>query len=149
MMKKGTVPSSDSFLILSTNRYTNPAFFGFGNAKIDKNLELPKFYVENYENYEYFREYGGFGEYSGKTPASLRLYIRKGHGTLRSLCLSFPWQKLLLTVLVSLVEFVDASGGVNELDFTGVEWVRGVGDLDLYNRILNSVNNESLFCLRA
>lgn len=66
-----------------------------------------------------------------------------------SVCLSLPWQKLLLAVLVSLVEFVDASGGVNELDFTGVERVRGVGDLDLDNRILNSVNFEGLFGLGA
>ena len=64
-------------------------------------------------------------------------------------CLSFPLQELLLTVLVSLVEFVNTTGGVNELDFACVEWVRGVGDLDLHNRILNSVNNESLFGLGA
>ncbi len=63
--------------------------------------------------------------------------------------LSLPWQKLLLTVLVSLVEFVNAAGGVNELDFACVEWVRCVGDLDLYNRILNSVNHEGLFGLGA
>lgn len=63
--------------------------------------------------------------------------------------LSFPVQKLLLTVLVSLVEFVDAAGCVNEFDFASVEWVRCVGNLDLYDRVLNAVNNDGLLCLGA
>ena len=32
-------------------------------------------------------------------------------------------QKLFLAALVSLVEFVNATGGVNKLDFASVEWV--------------------------
>ena len=57
-------------------------------------------------------------------------------------CRSF----LLLTILVTLVEFVNAAGGVNELDFTGIEGVRCVGNLNLYNRIFNTVNNQSFLC---
>ncbi len=65
------------------------------------------------------------------------------------LLLSLSVRKLFLAVLVSLVEFVDASGGVNELDFACVERVGCVGDLDLDNRIFDSVNNEGLFSLCA
>ena len=56
-------------------------------------------------------------------------------------------RSLFLAVLVSLVEFVNAAGGVNKLDLASVERVRGVGDLNLYNRILNTVNHQSLFGL--
>ena len=75
--------------------------------------------------------------------------IKKPRNLRGFFCLSFPVQKLLLAVLVSLVEFVDAAGCVNKLDFASVEWVRCVGDLDLYDRILNAVNNDGLFCLGA
>ena len=69
---------------------------------------------------------------------------------LTSRVLSFvPVQKLFLAALVSLVEFVNATGGVNKLDFASVEWVRCVGNLDLHNRVGNSVNLESLFGLSA
>lgn len=70
-------------------------------------------------------------------------------GSTAFLLLSLSVRKLFLAVLVSLVEFVDSSGGVNELDFACVERVGCVGDLDFDNRILNSVNNEGLFCLRT
>ena len=65
------------------------------------------------------------------------------------LFLSVPEKILLLAVLVPLLEFVDATGGVNELDFASVERVRCVGNLNLHNRILDSVNYESLFGLSA
>jgi len=54
--------------------------------------------------------------------------------------------KLLLTALVSLVELVHAAGCIDELNFTGVEWVRSAGDLDLYYWVLNSVNIDGLLC---
>ena len=60
----------------------------------------------------------------------------------------FP-SRLFLAVLVSLVEFVDATGGVNELDLASVEGVRGVGDLNLHDRVLDAVHHESLFGLSA
>ena len=56
---------------------------------------------------------------------------------------------LFPAVLVSLVEFVDATGGVNELDLASVEGVRGVGDLNLHNRVLDAVHHQSLFGLRT
>lgn len=65
------------------------------------------------------------------------------------LCSFCTVQKLFLAILVSLVEFVNATGGVNKLDFASVEWVRSVGNLDLYNRIGYTVNLESLFGLCA
>ena len=59
--------------------------------------------------------------------------------------------RLFLGVLlaVAAVEFVDAAGGVNELDFASVEGVRGVGDLNLHDRVLNTIHHESLFGLSA
>ena len=62
---------------------------------------------------------------------------------------SFVRRRLFLAVLVSLVEFVDATGGVNELDLASVEGVRGVGDLNLHDRVLDAVHHESLFGLSA
>lgn len=53
---------------------------------------------------------------------------------------------LLLSVLVPLVEFVNTTGGVNELDFTGVERMRGIGDLNLDDGVLNTINHEGFLC---
>lgn len=69
-------------------------------------------------------------------------------GTFCNLCCK---KLLLLTILVTLVEFVNTAGGINELNLTGVERVRGVRDLDLYDRIFNAVNFKGLLggCARA
>ena len=56
---------------------------------------------------------------------------------------------VLVFLAVTAVEFVNAAGGVNEFDFTGVERVGCVGNLDLYYGILNAFNNDGLFCVSA
>ena len=54
--------------------------------------------------------------------------------------------RLLLSALVSLIEFVNTSGGIDKLDFACVERMGGVGNLDFHNRVLNAVNHERVLC---
>ena len=56
---------------------------------------------------------------------------------------------LFLSVLVSLVELVNATGGVNDLDLAGVEGMRGVGDLNLHKRIFNTFDLDGLLGIDA
>lgn len=55
----------------------------------------------------------------------------------------------LLPLCVSLVELVNATCCVDELHLTCVEWVRCVRDFELYNRISNSIDFDSLLCVCA
>lgn len=61
-------------------------------------------------------------------------------------CKPIVKKQLLLAILVALIEFVNTSGCINKLDFTGVERMGCIGNLHLYHWILNSVNIKSLFC---
>lgn len=54
-------------------------------------------------------------------------------------------KKLFLSALVSLIELIDTTCTVKNLDFTSEERVRCVGDLDLYQWIFNAFDCESLF----
>lgn len=63
---------------------------------------------------------------------------------LRSLDLYRGRGELLLSALVSLVEHINTTGGINDLGLTGVEWVRGVRDLDLYEWIGNALDLDGL-----
>ena len=56
---------------------------------------------------------------------------------------------LFLSVLVSLVELVNVTGGVNDLDLAGIEGMRGVGDLNLHKRILNTLDDDGLLGVNA
>ena len=49
-----------------------------------------------------------------------------------------------LAVLVSLIESVDTTGGVHELYLACVEGVRGVGNLNLHEGVLNAIDKEGL-----
>ena len=64
--------------------------------------------------------------------------------TARDCLLSLKQSRLFLPVLVPLVEFVNAAGGVDDLDFAGVEGMGCVGNLNLHEGILDSVNNKGL-----
>ena len=65
------------------------------------------------------------------------------------LCLSCRKKRLFLPALVSLVELVNATGGVNDLDLAGVEGMRGVGNLNLHKRILNTLDDDGLLGIDA
>ena len=54
------------------------------------------------------------------------------------------WAGLLLAVLVALVEFVHAAGGVDELHLSGIERMGGVGDLDLHEGIGHALDVDGL-----
>ena len=41
----------------------------------------------------------------------------------------------LLACAVTLVEALDATGGVDDLHLTGKEWVAGIADIKLYQRV--------------
>ena len=56
---------------------------------------------------------------------------------------------LFLSALVSLIELVNTAGSIDELDFAGVERMRGVGNLYLNYRVLNSFHFDGLLCRSA
>jgi len=53
-------------------------------------------------------------------------------------------KNLFLAVLVSLVEHIDATGGVNELHLARVERVGSVGNLQLHQRVLDAFDLDGL-----
>ena len=57
--------------------------------------------------------------------------------------------KELLPLCVSLIEFINTTCCINKLHLTSVEWVRCVGNLEFYNRVLNAINLDGLLCVRA
>ena len=64
--------------------------------------------------------------------------------------LLYPKRKnLFLAGLVSLIELVNASGGVDDLRFAGVEGMRSVGNLDLHEGVFNSFNLDGLLGVDA
>ena len=58
-------------------------------------------------------------------------------------------KKLFLSVLVSLIEHINSSSGVDNLGLAGVEWVRCVGNLDLNERVGNTFDLKSLLGVHA
>ena len=57
--------------------------------------------------------------------------------------------ELLLAGLVTLIELVNSAGGVDDLDFAGVERMRGVGNLNLHERIFNPFDLDGLLGVDA
>ena len=55
-------------------------------------------------------------------------------------------QKLFLAGLVSLVEHINAAGGVDDLGLAGVEGMRSVGNFNLHKRIFNTLDGYRLLC---
>ena len=53
-------------------------------------------------------------------------------------------RKLLLAGLVSLVEHINSAGGVDDLHLAGVERVRRVRNLKLYEGVFNTVDGDVL-----
>ena len=51
---------------------------------------------------------------------------------------------LFLSVLVSLIEHINTTGGIDDFGLTGVERMRCIGNLDLYERIFNALDNDGL-----
>ena len=84
----------------------------------------------------------------------LRLASRKNQrkrGWLKSeshplFCISIRYG---LFFLVSPVEFVDAAGSVHELHLSCIERVRRIRDLDLHNRVFNTLNLDGLLSVCA
>ncbi len=63
---------------------------------------------------------------------------------------SFPWRKkLFLSALVSLVEHINSSGGIDDLGFAGVERVRRIRNLDLHERVGDTFDLEGLLGVHA
>jgi hypothetical protein len=62
-------------------------------------------------------------------PGSFNLWIR---------------EELLLAVLVTLIEHINTAGGIDDLHLAGVERVRCVGNLKLYEGVLDTVNGDVL-----
>ena len=61
-----------------------------------------------------------------------------------------PWAEcLFLPVLVSLIEPVDAAGGIHELHLARIERMGSVGNLKLHQRVLNAFDLEGLFGIGA
>ena len=55
----------------------------------------------------------------------------------------------ILAGLVTLIELVNSAGGVDDLDFAGVERMRSVGNLKLYEGVLNAVDHDGLLGVGA
>lgn len=51
---------------------------------------------------------------------------------------------LFLSALVSLIEHINATGGIDDFGLAGVERMRSVGNLDLYERIFNALDYNGL-----
>lgn len=51
---------------------------------------------------------------------------------------------LFLAIFITLIELVDATGGIDEFDFSCVEWVRSVRDLDLDDWVSYTVHLKSV-----
>ncbi len=56
-----------------------------------------------------------------------------------------PTQGLLaIAIAVARHELVDTTGGIHELRLTGIERVRSIGDLELDERILNTIDGDAV-----
>lgn len=53
-------------------------------------------------------------------------------------------RRLLLACLVSLIEHINSSGGIDDFHLAGVERMRGVRNLKLYEGVFNTVNGDGL-----
>ena len=56
----------------------------------------------------------------------------------------FVARRLFPAGLVSLIEHINSAGAVDDFHLAGVERVRCVGNLKLYERVLNTVNGDVL-----
>ena len=56
---------------------------------------------------------------------------------------------LLLAALVTLIEHINTTGAVDNLHLAGVERVRRVGNLKLYEGVLNAVDHDGLLGVGA
>jgi hypothetical protein len=74
---------------------------------------------------------------------AVQIYKKKSNGLAAALFMLVE-RMLFLSCLVSLIEHINTAGGIDNLGLAGVEGVRCVGNLDLYERILDTVDGDGL-----